>query len=354
MAVRVLDLFCGGGGSSYGARLAGAEIVCGVDASPIATSAFKSNFPAASAVTMRLTEQSRPSDVGDLGRIDLLLASPECTNHTNARGSRPREEGSRLTARYVLNFAAALAPRWIVVENVTRMLRWEGYEPLLTELGAMGYQIRVEELDASRFGVAQTRKRVFIVADLERKPCRVPLKTGRPPSASGILDAEGIWKSRPLRANNRAGATIRRAEVGMSQVGAGEPFLLVYYGSDWSGGWQPLDRPLRTITTLDRFGLITWDGDVPMLRMLQVPELQRAMGFGEDYRLEVVRQRRERIRILGNGVCPPVMEAIVRSLTAGTETGRSGGLIDHAPEPTPDVSSAGLSPAEILGSLRSR
>ena len=43
--------------------------------------------------------------------------------------------------------------------------------------------------------------------------------------------------------------------------------------TDGSGGWQPLDRPLRTLTTLDRFGLVTWDGNQPMLRMLQVDEL---------------------------------------------------------------------------------
>ena len=36
MPIRALDLFCGGGGSSWGARAAGAEVVCGVDASAYA------------------------------------------------------------------------------------------------------------------------------------------------------------------------------------------------------------------------------------------------------------------------------------------------------------------------------
>lgn len=52
-----------------------------------------------------------------------------------------------------------------------------------------------------------------------------------------------------------------------------------------------------------------------MLRMLQVPELTRGMGFGEDFVLNTVKQRRDRIRILGNGVAPPVMQAIVETLT---------------------------------------
>ncbi len=50
------------------------------------------------------------------------------------------------------------------------------------------------------------------------------------------------------------------------------------------------------------------------MRMLQVDELQRAMGFSGDY---VLGQgtRRDKIKLLGNGVCPPVMQHIVTTLT---------------------------------------
>jgi DNA (cytosine-5)-methyltransferase 1 len=72
---------------------------------------------------------------------------------------------------------------------------------------------------------------------------------------------------------------IERADRAIKSLGGGRPFLIVYYGSDGAGGWQSLDRPLRTLTTLDRFGLVTWDGREPMLRTLQVEELLHAMGF---------------------------------------------------------------------------
>lgn len=324
--IRTLDLFCGGGGGSYGARAAGASIVCGVDANPLATSVFKANFPEARAVTLRMTDDTSPRDLGRIGPIDLLLASPECTNHTCARGSRPREETSRGTARYVLNFAAALEPRWVVIENVIHMRSWPGYLPLLDALDHLGYQIRVEILDASRFGVAQSRRRLFIVCDRDRMPPPIAGRRGRPPHAKRILDPSGTWASSPLYRPGRASATIQRAERGMAELGTGRPFLIVYYGSDGSGGWQPLDRPLRTITTLDRFGLITWDRKTPMLRMLQVPELQRAMGLGEDYMLDALGPRRERIRILGNGIAPPVMTSIVHSLSDSNKLERQMSL----------------------------
>jgi DNA (cytosine-5)-methyltransferase 1 len=50
-----------------------------------------------------------------------------------------------------------------------------------------------------------------------------------------------------------------------------------------------------------------------MLRMLQVPDLKAAMGFDPEFDLNSS-TRREQSRILGNGVCPPVMEAIVSNL----------------------------------------
>jgi DNA (cytosine-5)-methyltransferase 1 len=78
-----------------------------------------------------------------------------------------------------------------------------------------------------------------------------------------------------------------------------------------------LDRPLRTLTTLDRFGLVEWERGEPTLRMLQVTELKRAMGFGTSYRM-MQGSRRDRIKLLGNGVCPPVMQHIVVNLTNGT------------------------------------
>ena len=293
---------------------AGAEIVCGVDAWEIATKTYKSNFPDASAITLKLSNKSGVTDLGKLGSIDMILASPECTNHTCAKGAAPRNEQSKLTARYVLRFAKDLKPRWVVVENVVHMRSWVGYSPLIKGLKRLGYHVRPQVLDASDFGVPQSRRRLFLLCDLNREPSGVPTGRRAPNAHDAVIQWDGPWRSRPLNAPKRALGTLERAERAMAALGAGTPFLIVYYGSDGSGGWQPLDRPLRTLTTLDRFGLVTWEDDTPMLRMLQVPELKRAMGFTPEFELSHG-SRRDKVRLMGNGVCPPVMEALVRSLT---------------------------------------
>lgn len=313
MALRTVDLFCGGGGSSWGAKAAGAEIVCGVDAWELAAKVYSCNFGEGTSVNGRLTAQSTAADLGDIGAIDLLLASPECTNHTCARGRRPQDEESKKTANHVVQIAEGLMPRWLVIENVIQMQKWTGYQAFLNNLGKLGYHLRTQVLNATDFGVPQSRRRLFITGDLESEPEIVKPVFTELNDAFSVLDPPGTWASRPLLLPTRAKPTLDRACSAIAELGTGKPFLIVYYGSDGSGGWQPLDRPLRTLTTLDRFGLVTWEGKTPMLRMLQVPELARAMGYDAHYKL--LGTRREKIKLLGNGVAPPVMRAIVETLT---------------------------------------
>jgi DNA (cytosine-5)-methyltransferase 1 len=57
--------------------------------------------------------------------------------------------------------------------------------------------------------------------------------------------------------------------------------------------------------------------------MLQVPELKEAMGLPAEFRLNYG-TRRERIKLLGNAVCPPVMKSIVEALVRQTTTKENG------------------------------
>jgi len=315
MRIRTLDLFAGCGGSSAGAKKAGAQIVAAVDAWKLATSAYRDNFPRARVITKRIERVAARPLEAEIGPINLLLASPECTNHTCARGSAQRFEESRKTALQVLRFARAFEPRWIVIENVVQMRSWRRYRGFIESLKSLGYNVAPQVLEAKDFGVPQSRRRLFIVCDRERTPPKVrPTRARRTKAASEVVKMNGEWRSTPLFTDQRATNTVVRYLTGVAKMGEKKPFLLVYYGSDGGGGWQRLDRPLRTVTTVDRFALIKQGRREPKIRMLQVPELQQAMGFASGYKLNGG-TRRDRIKLLGNAVCPPVMAAVVRSLT---------------------------------------
>ena len=312
--VRALDLFCGVGGSSWGARDAGVQIVAAFDLWPLAGKAHDANFPEAEFIPGRLEAHDVDALAKRLGPIDLLLASPECTNHSPAKGKKPRCEQSRDTAFQVVRFATAFDPRWIVVENVVNMRAWSRFAEFKSALEILGYKLREQILNSAHFGVPQSRRRLFLLADKQYVPPTVTLRKTKPKKVADIVDLNGTYRWTPLRRPSRAEATIERAERGFAEVGDNKPFLLVYYGSDGGGGWQRLNRPLRTITTVDRFALVKPDpkhGHV--MRMLQVPELKAAMGMPPKMKIEQG-TRRDRIKMIGNAVCPPVMRQVVKQL----------------------------------------
>lgn len=311
--LRTLDLFHGAGGSSYGARKAGATIIAGIDQWHVAAQAYQRNFPGAKVITDDITLLSADKLRKEIGDIDLLLASPECTNHTCAKGGGVRCEESKMTAFQVVKFARAFRPRWIIIENVVQMKSWSRHPELLEKLWELGYYVKEEKLNAVNFGVPQSRKRLFLLCSLSGEtlaPTNViePCKT-----AGSIIDHGAGYKFTPLFNEHRAQATLDRASRAISELGPDEPFLIVYYGSDGSGGWQTLEKPLRTITTLDRFAYVKPTKTGHMMRMLQPEELKLAMGFDKEYFLEAG-SRRDKIKLMGNAVCPPVMESIVAAL----------------------------------------
>jgi DNA (cytosine-5)-methyltransferase 1 len=311
--IRAIDLFCGAGGSSWGARLAGAEIVAGFDKWSLAGNAFSANFPDAWFCEGRLEDWSTRELKSDLGNIDLLIASPECTNHSPAKGNSPRCEKSKETAFQVVRFARAFEPRWIVVENVVSMRNWSRYVEFIDNLESLGYNVRPEVLDSSHFGVPQTRRRLFLICDREREPASIKRRPDLAVPASQIIAKNGAYGFSPLRQPGRAAATLERAERAMDAIGPKRAFLIVYYGSDYAGGWQRLSRPLRTITTLDRFAYVKVQRSKHFMRMLQVPELKAAMGMPKKFCVKTT-CRRDSIKLIGNAVCPPVMRAAVKTL----------------------------------------
>lgn len=311
--LKFADLFCGGGLGARGAVTAGFTPILSVDAWEMAGATYKDNFSGSNVLVDRI-ENISPKNVLNGEKIDLLLGSPECTNHSPAKGASPRCEESRRTAFSMVNWAEELKPRWIVMENVPHMRSWARYQELISGLKGLGYNIREQVLNAADFGVPQSRRRLFVTCDLYAEPDEVIAKKQTTSNdVASILDPRGTWKTTPLFSSKRAERTLERARDAIANLGEDASFILVYYGSDGGGGWQTLDMPLRTVTTLDRFALVENINGEHRMRMLQPSELARAMGLPADH-LFNHGTRRDKVKLCGNGVCAPVMKAVVETL----------------------------------------
>jgi DNA (cytosine-5)-methyltransferase 1 len=262
-----------------------------------------------------------------IGHIDVLLASPECTSHSVAKGKAPGCEKSRETAFQVVRYASVFRPRWIVVENVTRMRTWPRFDEWLKAIEKLDYKTCVAVIDSKDHRTPQSRRRLFILCDLESTPTPPPKSPGPRRTVASILMSgtdEKEWPFRPLQKGIQAEATHERAQRAIAQLGSNSEFIIVYYGTDGAGGFQSIDRPLRTVTTLDRFAYVRPSSSGHEMRMLQPPELAAAMGFPGNHSWPGI-SRRDQIKLIGNAVCPPVMCDVVRHLT------RSAVLADADP-----------------------
>lgn len=310
--VTFVDLFCGGGFGARGAVRGGGIPLLGLDAWDLATKTYKANFPSSEIITERI-ENVDIEGLGERFQPDVLLTSPECTSHSIARGAKPGLETSRETAIGIVPWVESMNPRWVIVENVNRMKKWDRHNELVQTIEKLGYTVSDLHLNSAEFGSAQARKRMFLVCDNQgttvTREQLLELHQVAPQTANDIIDWQGGYPSTHLRREGRATATLERANRAIEALGENIPFIIVYYSSDYAGGWQSLDVPLRTITTVDRFGLVTWLDGEPFLRMLQPNELLKAMGGGEEHILPHG-NRREKVKLCGNGVCSDVMTAI--------------------------------------------
>lgn len=130
---------------------------------------------------------------------------------------------------------------------------------------------------------------------------------------------EPLSKMRGTNIGQSSGDPLQTLSAGGTHFAEVRCFLQKYYGE--GGQDQTVARPLDTVTTKARFGIVTVHGqdyaimDIGM-RMLQPRELARAMGFPDSYIIErgadgKPTSKTEQVRLIGNAVCPDVAAALV-------------------------------------------
>lgn len=174
--IPVVSLFSGTGGLDLGFRQQGFATVLALDSSAIAVEAFNLNYPkpVAREADLSVTSGDEVADLVDTyggGRSPRgVIGGPPCQPFSIGNVHRKQDDPRReLPERYV-EILVALNRRFqldfFVFENVAGMrskTHRAVYSDLLSHLDAAGFKAFAEEIDASRFGVAQTRRRILIV-----------------------------------------------------------------------------------------------------------------------------------------------------------------------------------------------
>lgn len=162
----VVDLFAGAGGISEGFRLAGYNVVAGLDSDPDATATFALNFPEAQTITGDIRDPAIHEQVlAAASRASVLVGGPPCQAFSQVRNhSRMIDDPRNALYREFVRVLRAALPVAFILENVTGMDQMGVREQITMDLSLEGeYAILPQVLDAANFGVPQTRKRLLFV-----------------------------------------------------------------------------------------------------------------------------------------------------------------------------------------------
>ena len=189
--MRFVSLFAGVGGFDLGLERSDHTCVGQVEIDKHAQSVLARHWPDVPKHDDVTTAIDWADEIGLTGNVDLVAGGFPCQDLSVA-GKRAGLDGKRSGLFYdALAFAKAVKAKTILLENVPGLLssnQGRDFGVLLTELADAGYSnIEWRVLNSQFFGVAQRRRRVFIVASLGTEPFRTVLAECE--SSAGDLEA---------------------------------------------------------------------------------------------------------------------------------------------------------------------
>ena len=306
---KAVSLFSGCGGSDAGIIAAGFDVVMANDKLPYARDVYLANHPATDYVLSDI------SKIKKFPQSELLVGCYPCQGFSQGG---VRDPSRRINTLY-LEFARALhsiRPKAFIVENVSGMVR-KNFKHLLEDqlkiFTEAGYRVKAEVLNAANYGVAQERRRIFIVG--LRNDIGMEYQFPSP--------THGPDRMQPY-------VSLREVIGELPEWPEGEfydlDFHWYYLSRDRRRGWEqtsktivanPRHMPLHPSSPpLKKLEHNIWQfTNEGRARRFSYREAARIQGFG-DLKFPDTAQGSLNMRytVVGNAVPPPLFEAVARAL----------------------------------------
>jgi DNA (cytosine-5)-methyltransferase 1 len=356
----VVDLFAGAGGLGVGASLAGANVAASVEIDRVACETLTANksyhgeIIQEDAASIKGTDLVEPS-----GRPVIVIGGPPCQPFSKASywtdsGEESRYRRNRAKGVTTARPAPPKDPRpdarrdlvyefWrlvremdaaaFVFENVPSIRHPRNkpvLEKLVSDAECAGYKVTVGLLDASSYGVAQKRQRVFVIGSKGAKP-PLPNPTHSSDGTTPLLAP--TVSSREMLEQFNCDKYFEEEEVvrgkwadALKEVPPGWNYKAL---TEWAGHPKPLfeaetrfwnfllklspELPSWTIAANPGpwVGPFHWES-----RRLRTPELAALQSFPDGY--VFAGNRRARVRQIGNAVPPLLAKRVVESVIEAT------------------------------------
>ena len=351
----VLSTFAGGGGSSTGYRLAGGKILAINEFVEEAQNTYRENYPNTTIVPgdiKKLTGTYLMEQAGvKVSELDILDGSPPCSAFSMAGsishgGGNTHADAFGKTKQYsdikgvsnvedlffeFLRVAKDIKPKVIIGENVEGLTMGEAKEyfhKIQNTFEKIGYLVVADVLNASYFGVPQSRKRCFFIGVREDVADKIGLnfmtmyqlypeknntQTTLGEAISDVVneDKEELnYLFEKIGPDKAVGKTLMKMPKDPDKVLTG----MDYHdkGHHFNLKRSSLKKPCPTITAMGNLAGVAGTCHPLEDRKFTIKELKRIMSLPEDFKL--TGQHKQQSERIGRMVPPLMMKALAESI----------------------------------------
>jgi len=354
---KVIDLFCGAGGLSLGAYLAGFTTALAVDIDPRVTSSFQDNFPNSRLLLKNIADLSGSSLMTKAGLKKCecfgIIGGPPCQGFSLI-GRRDSKDPRNSLIGHFFRMVREMSPAFFLMENVPGILVGSARGTLDNAMSDLrGYEVLGPvSVDASDFGAATKRERVIVIgirggqiklSDLAKH--HVAVKSTVRSAISDLPEPSEDGWGRYVRLKSLPDYASRAREL---HDALGTELLKIAVKSGRVSGLQPTVHtakvrrrfskvPAGTTDAISRCPRLSWDQLAPTLRagtgpdrgsfqsirpihptsdrVITVREAARIQGFPDWFKFHETKWHS--FRMIGNSVSPIMAQGVLTAVSLG-------------------------------------
>lgn len=327
-----VDLFSGCGGLSTGLMDAGIDVRIGIDYDAPSIATFDLNHAARGSKSLLADVRDLTGDqLRDLAGapVDLLVGGPPCQPFSVAGKRRAlADHRGDLIFEFVRLLDEVKADAFIFenVPNLASVAKGEVLRDLLAAFHEVGYTATLRILLAADYGVAQMRRRLFIVGTRDRGEVPFPPPLTHGPPLGGLLMSPlppYVTSSEVLDDLPDVG-TPEAEFVANHEPTFHSPAMLEAFATLPPGKREPKSRHDRLHPDRPSYTLRAGSGNFSPLRpihhrydrVLSVRECARVQSFSDDFQWSDEQARLQQYRQVGNAVAPLVARAVGEQVAA--------------------------------------
>ncbi|MFN7734128.1 MAG: DNA cytosine methyltransferase [Pirellula sp.] len=318
--IPVLSLFSGAGGLDYGFSQAGFHTVLAIDNDRAATETFNRNFGGNVARNEDLSTLPPEAICKWLKRIGTkprgIIGGPPCQGfsigNTTAHPDDPRNQLAFRYCDILDSLSQKFSIEFFVFENVLGLRSPKHRSRLATIIARLqkaGFQVAQAEINALRFGVAQNRRRLFLVGI--NRSIHGDVEFGWPLGTNNVRTVRSVIHGMPdpaYRANGMIPDQIDYHPNHWTSRPCSLKFLSQNFGDGRSFRRLAWDEPSWTVAYGNREIHIHPDGK----RRLSVLEAMRLQSFPG--RFVITGSFSQQVTQVSNAVPPRVARAIASAI----------------------------------------